>query len=216
MTAQPHTSLTCSTTIFISFHTNPVSPFSFLSSPLQHPSTSCSSQPVRPTCSPPTKQPTFLASSSHFWCFGPSVLQPTPTVPSYLQEFQSTTDILFLGVHRRTSTGAHHKSQKPTGIYLSFPTISAPNLRGDLADRSSSRHLSTGLQPTAHTVPLFACGVLTPVLTLRQYSLQVVDTLAVTTCGSKRLILVDEGELAVSKAKGPPPFLETRLERPPF
>lgn len=153
------------------------------------------------------------------WCLGsssPPVLQspahqrliparipthPSPPVPwrSSLVHQQLNPELRALVHCGQIPTGAHHKSEKPTGIYLSFPTISAPNLRGDLADRSSSRHLPTGLPPTAHGSTLF-CGVLTLVLTLCQFSLQVVDTLAVTTWGSRRLVPVDDEELLRQKA----------------
>lgn len=123
------------------------------------------------TTNQPTIQETHISCQlQSFWCLGPSVLQPISAY--HLQEFQSaiaTCPLAFQSpasshwtlncasscIAGKISTGSHHKSERPTGIHLSFPTISAPNLRGDLADRSSSRHLSTSLQPTAHGSTLF-------------------------------------------------------------
>lgn len=119
----------------------------------------------------PTIQATHISCQlQSFWCLGPSVLQPISAY--HLQEFQSaiaTCPLAFQSpasshwtlscasscIAGKISTGSHHKSERPTGIHLSFPTISAPNLRGDLADRSFSRRLSTRLQPTAHGSTLF-------------------------------------------------------------
>lgn len=93
----------------------------------------------------------------------------------------------------------------------------------------SQHQISGGILPTdpfhdtsppaysqQHTVPLFSCGVLTPVLTLCQFSLRLVDTPAVTTWGSRRLIDSLMTKELLHQEQAPPSRETCTKERPPL
>jgi hypothetical protein len=69
---------------------------------------------------------------------------------------------------------AHHKSQKTDWHLSVFPHNLSTKSQG-ISPTDPLHHISPHLsrakvEPTAHTVPLFCCGVLTPVLALRQFT----------------------------------------------